>query len=181
MRKANSLTAEILQSNKDLERERVRPNIIFDLITDEKQMVYAELRNEGLSSAKNVKLAISPELNSKNRNNLPCTFTDHKISLMAPGRQLRDFIDVGYIFFETYKEPKFNYSITYSSFDGTNYLEEATIDLTYLKTLIKITPTSVGKEVRKIHKEIDDLNKTLVKLWHTPLKIKKYEDEKNLE
>lgn len=177
MVKANSLTAEMIKTSKELEQNRTRPYLIFDLITDEKQIVYAELRNEGLTSARNVKLSVEPEIVSGDRNGHQCAFTANTLSFLASGRHLKDFIGTGWRFFEENKDSKFKYVITYEDFAGNTYSEEAIIDTAYLCTLQKINPPVIGKELERVHKEVHDLNRTLVKLWRQPLQVNIYNEK----
>lgn len=176
MIRANSLAARSLQNAKDLEQDRIRPYLIFDIITDESLLVFAELRNEGLTSAKNVQLKISPEPKTEQRNGIPCTFIGNTLSFISPGRRLRDFIAVGHHFFAINQNPKFTYNISYEDLSGKTYSEQVIIDLTYLATIQTITPKAVQKEIEQVHREIRDLKNALVNLWQSPIKVKNCAD-----
>lgn len=179
MVKANALTQMNIQLSKELDQARLRPYIIFDIIT-EGSLFYLELRNEGLSPAVNIFVKISPELNTKNRGS-PFAFVHSPISFIAPQRKMKDFISAGWSFFEIHKNPKFRCDISYEDISGHKFQEVIELDLNYLKNVQQIALQETPKEINHLRNELRDFKVAVMKLWNLQIKqsAKAENDEPN--
>lgn len=160
MYQANKLMGKSIEQVKTLELDKTRPYLVIDMISD-RNCIFLTLNNVGQTSAYKVKLTMSPELESTNRNKINFALTNQTIGQVTPGRSLRDFIDVGHLFFKRYNPAIFAYTLEYEGKLGTIYTESGNLDLQFNRDLVDISSPDVGKEIAKIANNTQEIVKKL--------------------
>lgn len=130
-----------LRAAFELERNRIRPTVVLDLIV-EHYFVHVSLRNLGQTMAQNVKIALQPEIRSlyggkfegvhldpSEEGDEPVPFLQDGVTSLAPGREIKG--ELGYIerFRQHYGEKPFIGTVSYFGPDGSKYAEQVAIDL----------------------------------------------------
>jgi hypothetical protein len=162
-----------IEQVKEIESDRSRPYIIFDVIV-EKMIVFAILRNEGVTSAKKVKVRIEPDLPNEDRNKIPFALVNREISLITPGRELKDYIATAVAFFKEGKNLEFKYEISYESAQGNRYNERGSLDLAFQKNVMGISFQETAKELVKIQKSTHDMSRSLSRISTSVEKVADY-------
>lgn len=155
---ANRISAKSLKQAIQIEKDRNRPYVIFD-IEYGKSCMHAKLKNIGQTAAINVSIKIEPELATSwvPSPKLPT----NKISFLAPDRTLLELIGTASGFFEKYKDPKFSGELNYSDSSGETYTEKFFLDLTYLIGFSPVASPDVGKELEKLVREVQTLSRRM--------------------
>lgn len=145
----------------DLDRRRSRPYILFDIIA-RNRIMYAVLKNTGLTTAKNVSVTVNPSLDRDGgAGDRPSPLTSTKVAYLAPGREFSDALDSGPGFFEKYREAHFEGKVSYEDSAGIQYAEPFTIDLTFQRNLLGTSERDVGAEIEKVGNQLERLVKAV--------------------
>jgi hypothetical protein len=148
---ANRISKRNIEMALMLERQRMRPHLIFDLESRDR-MMYAVIKNIGLTPARDVAIDVFPKL--EHTANLPdkeCSLTRHSISFVAPSREFTDVIDSAHNFFKRYTDPIFRGTVRYKGSDTTEYSEPFIIDMRFAATILRVQkPPDPGQELKKI-------------------------------
>ena len=147
-----SLMLRSNQITRKIEKERARPMVIFDL-ESRHLSIHTILKNVGLTPAYNVKVSVSPsittEIQGKQRES---TLTVHNISLLAPNRELSDFVESNVEFYKRYPKPIFKGYVEYENKLKETYNEKFVLDLTFQKEHMYVAEKDIGRELEKIKK-----------------------------
>lgn len=157
---ANKISAKNLKQAMQIEKDRNRPYVIFD-IQHNKSLLHAKLKNIGQTAAINVSLKIEPELATSWVPSL--SLPKNKISFLAPDRTLLELIGTGPGFFEKYKDPKFSGELNYSDSSGETYTEKFFLDLTYMKEFSFADTPDIARELQKLVGEVRAVSRRIIK------------------
>jgi hypothetical protein len=131
------LTNKQLKNAIAIEAQRIRPHIVFEILSGG-GVVTASIRNLGKTSARNLKVKITPELKcllgGKNcvpaeETEEPMPLTARAIASLAPGRELTGFVAFWGRFCDYYPTLKFECDVSYEGPDGMRYEETVELDL----------------------------------------------------
>jgi len=160
---SNKLTRKSIQTSLELEKNRLRPYVIFNIVL-KKRIVNAEISNIGLTSAKNITLNCLPKLIIRNyKNERETALTRHKIKFLPPNQIISDFIDISAGFFKHYTDPHFKGDISYEDEYGKSYNETFEIDLNCQGDTTYIEEKDVGKELENIGRTLKEVVKVAQK------------------
>lgn len=164
---ANRISTQNLKQAIELEHQRSRPYMIFDIVI-KKSLVHASLKNIGQTAARNVYVSISPKLEETAPSRPPrgCGLTERSISFIPPGQELKDFVGVFPKFFELYPSLRFEGKIRYIDSRGENHEESFLLDLAYLTGIVTISEPSTAKSVNEIAKEARALVRSVEHIRH---------------
>ena len=144
---------------QETEKQKRRPRVMFDFVF-EKRCVYAEIRNEGLVSARNINFIIPPDIIEAGRHGQAEFPFKHPISSLSPSDKKRSLLMPSGSFFETIKELEFVIKVSYEDDRGNSFpLEEIPHDLTYAKNISELGGVDIGQQVEKIEKTLGRLEK----------------------
>jgi hypothetical protein len=178
MNKTNQLTT-------DIEKEKSRPYVIFDIEIRDDFGVYLTLENIGKTPAFDIQLEVKPGLVKRfgSKRNVGIGFIDNGIKFLSPKRKLCDLIDSTLSFYEK-KELHFSGEVTYRDKWGDSYKENYSIDLESFRDISEFTKKDkVEERLGKIEKHLKDISITLknVTLNKRPIEqVEKQEDGKFL-
>ena len=131
MASANSLTQHSLRQAVELERQRSRPYVVFDVEYRANQIVYAVLKNTGLTAAYHVKVHCHAALiNEFSR--APSSLVSTEIEFLAPQRTLEDIVaNVGHFPSESEKPgpETIKGHVAYEDAQGARYSEPFSLNL----------------------------------------------------
>ncbi len=162
------LTYRILQANCDSVaamkaqiEAATRPYVHFDLVL-QGPLVEASLRNAGVTAALDVTITTTPPLRVAIRGETrPSRLTAASLALLAPGRELREFIGrIGDVRSLT-NSLSFATWVSYRDAGGRTYREEFPVDLTGLFEMPYIDRPQVGKELRNIADTLKEIHQSL--------------------
>ena len=136
-----------------LERRRSRPYVVFDVIM-EQRAIKAVVSNVGLTSARDVKITIEPQLQRLGR---PSPLTSEAIAYLAPGRDVADFIEGAPAFYNEWPNPRFVGTVAYGDDAGKRYQETFTIDLGYRRELLSVSTPEIPEELSKIRAALETM------------------------
>lgn len=130
MFRANHLTRKNIDLLTMLELERMRPQLYFDLFTDN-FLLFARLKNYGATAAFDIEIQLEPKIEKKHSNEKEgLKLTSMKIAYLPPEKELEEFIDSFPQFALGRPDLKFNGRLKYRSANsGKYYDEEISIDL----------------------------------------------------
>lgn len=152
MREANRM-------NQEQEHERRRAHVFFDFVHD-RWLIYAEVRNDGSTAARNIELDIPKKIaDIATQGKIPFSLS-LPISYLSPGKSIRTLVSTGPDLFARLENPDLTVSITYEDVLSNKHKEEIKIDLTYMKYLVEQTKPEVAEGVEKIAKTFDKLEKS---------------------
>ena len=125
------LTVKVTQN---LEKERLRPRIVFDFVFSlREKCVYAEVRNEGLTSATHVIFEIPDKITEMGKRGVAEFPFKYPITHLSPNDKKRTFLAPSGAFFKIHKEPIFIIGVSYKDAGGKKYSEKITHNLNYMK------------------------------------------------
>lgn len=158
--KSTRLAQKNLDTALQLEKNRVRPYVIFNISSSmARKYTYASLKNRGLSAAYNIRISIEPPLVHHHDGHSP--LTHRHILFLPPDEEITDVIDMSPAFHETYKEPLFEGTVEYEDLTGNKYNEPFRLDLTFLKKRIYIREASIGDELTQMNETLIAISKHL--------------------
>ncbi len=162
--KALEISGKQLSLISELEKQRVRPYVLFNL-TNEYHRTYATLKNYGLTSAKEVSLVITPKLERAfDTENDESIISSQVFSLMPPNFEIKDSLGGSPRFYEKYKEAKFEGIVRYKDSSSNEYSEAFSVDLDALRRRLWNKVDSIPNWLNVISKEIELLRKSLENL-----------------
>jgi hypothetical protein len=120
--------------------------------------MYAILKNIGISPAINVKVYCKPKIEGPIMGDpRETTITAHTIAMLAPGREISDYISGNAVFFSTYRDLLFDVTLEYEDVSGTKYKEAIKIDLTFQREHISEAEKDIGVEIEKLRKSLEQV------------------------
>ena len=170
------LTRRQLTLAVELERNRTRPFILFDLI-NRPPWVLAVIKNGGQTAAFQVKFNLSPELKivlggqtmvPREEREIDITFIKQGISVMPPGREIETLIGTWSRVEDRYPNLRFEGKITYKDTQGREYNEPALLDLSFQKGLLH----RETKDLEDVAKHLEEISKEIHHIgtgFHKPL------------
>ena len=159
---STTLAHRNLKTIKELEENRLRPYVIFNLSSSiRKKSTYASIKNYGLTAAYNIKVSINPALAHHYDGQSPLTHRD--ILFLPPNERVTDLIDSSPAFHQKYPQSIFEGIVQYEDSKGTKYKEPFRIDLTFLKKRMYVRETSLGDELKELNKTLRSINTSLKK------------------
>ena len=141
---------------REIEHNRRRPRLIFNFVF-RKMCVFAELRNDGLTLAKDVTVEFKddlPEVWEKIGIDLPFTET---ILYIASASTENTFLSTGLCFFREDNKLKFSVKISYKDSDNKPYFETINYDLNYMRGIKVVDDVDIGKEVEGVKTELSGI------------------------
>ncbi|MCC6696646.1 MAG: hypothetical protein IT365_13525 [Candidatus Hydrogenedentes bacterium] len=154
MEESNRLSREALQQNVLIERQRSRPYVIADLLI-EKHLVYATLANIGRTPAREVVVKFDPVIY---RDGSPryceICFVKDAVSFLAPGREIRDFIDSSPSFLDRYGALTFQVNVNYKDTDGEEFRESCQISLAPALTHMTVDDERDVRDALRLLKDV---------------------------
>jgi len=158
--KTTGLAQKNLDTALELEKNRLRPYVIFNLSSSiRKKSTYASIKNYGLTAAYNIKVSIDPALAHHYDGQSPLTHRD--ILFLPPSERVTDLIDSSPAFHQRYPQPLFEGTVQYEDLRGTKYKEPFRIDLTFLKKRIYRSDTSLVDELKQLNSTLESINRSL--------------------
>lgn len=152
MASANSLTQQSLRQGVELERQRSRPYVMFDVESRPNQLVYAVVKNTGLTAAYHVKVHCDSPLSNEFRH-APSTLVSNEIEFLAPQRTLEDIIaNVGHFPSEASRTTESTCEVikghvAYEDAQGNKYREVFSVDLAQNKKRVIFQPDRIARDL----------------------------------
>ena len=166
MMKANKLTEKTIKSAQEQENERRRPRVIFDFVI-ERRCIFAEVRNEGITSAIDVKFEVPDALVEMGKyGKIEFPFTK-PISYLSPNSKRKTLLSTGWELFGKCDKPEFTIKVSYQDAKGKTYKETIHHDLTYMKNITELGGIYVDQEIKRIRENLEKLEKTATKISNT--------------
>lgn len=118
--------------------ESLRPYILFDLVSNEEDILVAVLSNKGQRLAVDIEVKTEPRIVKLERDvkkllsgsiGVPCTLTNNRIASLAPGRELYDHIERLSRFLRDHKGTVYKVEVSYTDSRGLRYEEKYEINL----------------------------------------------------
>ncbi|MBN1806017.1 MAG: hypothetical protein JW837_12270 [Sedimentisphaerales bacterium] len=149
-RRNNLLQSDAIKQSMAFERARNRPYVVFEIQSElrthsehDSDVYYsASAKNMGLSSAHNISIKTSPELNArlgwgankKKTYRIP-SILRKPISVLLPGEEIKEIVGPAMFLFEDKSDDElsFEVSMTYSDIAQEIYQEKFTINLAWQK------------------------------------------------
>jgi hypothetical protein len=158
--KSNRLAQQSIETIVELEKNRLRPYVIFNLSSSiRKKITFASIKNFGLTAAYNIKVSIDPALTHHYDGQSPLTHRD--ILLLPPHERITDLIDSSPAFHQQYPDPVFKGVVQYEDSNGKQYKEPFRIDLTFLKKRVYVRDASIADELKELNKTLVLINRNL--------------------
>jgi hypothetical protein len=156
-----------LELGNQIERNRTRPYVIFDLVT-ERSCIFAFVKTIGQTPAAKVQIRISPELKIPIRaETWDVPFIVNEVSLLHPGRELKCFIEHWNPFLKQYPDLKFQGTIAYEGFDGSTFGPESfLIDLNSQRNIVYLgnkTLHEIGGSLEEMTNHLRNIREELRK------------------
>lgn len=162
---AVELSARQLTVIRELEESRIRPYVIFNIVSDERHVTLARLKNYGLTAAYDVKVTITPDLDRAfNKAPDPSIVGSETFTLLPPSFEITDSLGGSPDFYQKYKEPLFEGTVSYKDSKGNIYEEAFKINL-------KSTSKRLWVGEREVWKCFEDLNNNLTRITASIEKI----------
>lgn len=169
---ATSVSSQILQEMKDSRDQEIAPYIIvyFDM-PEGQNIINLIIKNIGKSPATSVNLNFVPKLiGNRNEDFSELAFIKDGIVFLAPGQQIKTFVDstVGFFNEESYRTLKYKVNVTYyGGLKNIQRFSEHILDMNVFKGVSWITRHDIHKlatDVEKISKSIEQVNRVLSEL-----------------
>ena len=160
MIQANNIAQKNLRQLLELEKRRSRPYVIFDIECRSNQLLYAVLRNVGLTAAYHINVNCEPALINTFREK-PSVLSTGETLFLAPQRTLEDIIENvghrGYI-----ATPVLIHgSVDYQDADGTKYKDPISIDRSRETERLNFERDSLGQEIRGVKSALEKISNQL--------------------
>ena len=171
-RSTNRLQYDAIMQSAAFESGRNRPYVVFEIIServtysgyDSDLYYYAKVQNIGRTSAHNLSIKTSPEINAmqgfgpKNEKEyrIP-SILKNELSFLAPGGHIKDYVGPARFLFEENSDDDLRYdiSITYSDINNKSYEESYIIDLAAQKERCEIEDVE-GKKRHRLFSAIEN-------------------------
>lgn len=162
------LSRRQLTTATNLEKGRTRPFVIFDLIV-ERHFVFAVVKNTGMTSAKDVKITVTPNIKCllggkntipKEEKEIDISFIERGVAMLTPERSITALVGHWSRFRDHHKNLVFEGQISYLGSDGTPYSEAFAADLSAHEGLLYLgtkTLDDVAKQLEKISQTMDHI------------------------
>ena len=159
------LSQRQLKQAVDLEQNRVRPFLIFDMFF-ERHFLHAKVANVGQTVALDVQIEITPKLQHvyggegaipREELTKQIPFIERGLPMLAPGREIVAMIGFSRRVHQAYPELRFDGWLLYSERDGVRRREPFTIDVAAMEALAY---RSV-KDVEDVAKQLEEIARTL--------------------
>jgi hypothetical protein len=168
------LTFRILQANRDsvtAMRAQIdaatRPYVHFDLML-RGPLVEASVRNTGVTAGRNVRVTTAPPLRVAIHNETrPSHLTTACLALLAPGRELREFIGRIEHVRSLTESLSFTACVDYADMSGRHYHDEFAVDLRGLFEMPHIDKPETGRELRTIGETLKEIQHSISKMGGT--------------
>lgn len=121
-----------LEKVTELEENRVRPYVLFNIVSSDDGQTYSHIKNYSLSAAFNVKVTVSPKLCIFDTDELD-TLSSNLIAIMSPNYEIRSVLNSSPDFHKRYPESIFEGFIEYENSKSKNFRENLKLDLRFLK------------------------------------------------
>lgn len=151
--KALEISENHLKLIADLEKQRVRPYVLFNLYNDDGK-TFATVKNYGLTSASDVKISIEPKLVNTSSDD-ESILASQTIFFMPPSFEIKDNIGLSHVFYQNFEQAKFRGKVNYKDAFGNGYENNFYIDLDILRRRI-YTKEIFGKEIVEELKQINE-------------------------
>ena len=162
----NKLVRENVRLITKMETERLRPLVYFDLVAD--GAVEAKVKNIGATAAYDIKIDLSPKINTGDRlRNGELSLTTGTIAFLPPQREIEEFVEGFWQLLQKYPELKFGGKIRYRNAAQQWYEEEIHIDLSVHKARLQVAKKEVADEIAKANDALKDISSTLQKMQRT--------------
>jgi hypothetical protein len=146
-RKSNELSRQAITQSIEFEKQRNRPNVIFDLIAKDR-CFYATIKNLGKQPAYDVEVTSKPDiLREKGSQKEKIAFTEKKVPFLAPDREIEDYIGTTPNFLKEYPETTFCVEISYKDSRGESYHETADISIGFYMNRRTVWPDDPIKKI----------------------------------
>ena len=168
------LTFRILQANRDsvaAMRAQIdaatRPYVHFDLVL-RGPLVEASVRNTGITAGLDVSITTTPPLRIAIQNETrPSRLTAAPLALVAPGRELREFIGHIEHVRSLTQSLSFTASVDYRDMGGRKYRDEFAVDLRGLFEMPYIDRPEPGRELRNIRETLKEIQRSITEMGGT--------------
>lgn len=138
-----------------------RPYVLFDLELHG-NLVEASLRNTGVTAARQVTITIAPPLQVAVAAEIrPFQLAETPLTLLAPTRELREYIGRREHVRSLSADLRFSVSIRYEDAAGSVYDEHFAIDLSGLFEMAYIARPTSAKELQKISDTLKEIQRSL--------------------
>ena len=161
-----------LEVTVKLEKERIHPRIIFDFDFGP-QYVHAEVRNDGLSPARDVKMKFSPEISKVGVQREVDFAFNYTIPYLAPNSKKRSLLMESEKFLQKYRDVTFDVKISYKKSADTeknnhtaeeNFSYNIPIDLNYARNTLFLNRPDIGTQLEKVGSNLRLLQYTISKI-----------------
>ncbi len=112
--RAVEISRKQLKKVTELEENRVRPYVLFNIFSDENSRTYSHIKNYGLTAAFNVRVSIVPELKIYGTEELDI-LSSNLITMLPPDFELKNVVDATYEFHQVYPQSKFEGFVEYEN------------------------------------------------------------------
>jgi hypothetical protein len=162
MTRANTLARQGLRQAVDLERQRSRPVVIFDVELRPNYLLCGILKNIGFTAGYHIKVECEPALMNE-FSNKPSTLTSTEIEFLAPQRRIADIVaNVGRHHSEGERPAEtVKGRVCYKDAAGNQYAEPFSIDLRQERKLVVFSEDRIANEIRTLSSTIKDIARRL--------------------
>ncbi len=162
--RAVEISQKQLEKVTELEENRVRPYVIFNIVSGENLVTLAGIKNYGLTAAYNVKVTITPNLDRAfHQENDESVITSETFSLLPPNFEITDSLGGSPDFYQKYEEPIFSGVISYKDINGKVYEEKFQINLNSTSKRLWTSEREIWRCLEDINKNLDKINGSLKK------------------
>ena len=148
----------------EFEEARLRPYVLFNIISTEDRIYQSHIKNYGLTAAFDIEVSIEPSLMIFDADETD-TVSSSKIFALPPNFEIVSDINSSVGFYERYPNPIFTGSVTYKDSKGVRYSEEFSIDLNFMKRKVSHDEESIAKEVKHLANEVRTVSRELQRVW----------------
>jgi hypothetical protein len=160
--RATNLSKKHLETAIDLEKNRLRPYVIFNISSSTiTRSTFVSIKNLGLTAAYNIKVSITPKLIHSFADEKESAFTASNILFLPPNEEVNDVLGLSADFHQKYPEPIFKGKIEYEDIEKNKYTESLHIDLNFLRHRIYTGAKTVEGELEKLNKTLVTISEQL--------------------
>lgn len=162
MSRANALTRDSLKQAVDLERQRSRPVVIFDVELRPHYLLCAIVKNIGVTAAYHVKVECEPALMNE-FSSKASRLISTEIEFLAPQRRIADIVaNVGRHLREGEQPAEMIKGLVcYKDAAENQYAEPFSIDLAQERKLVVFSEDRIANEIRGISSMLKDIARKL--------------------
>lgn len=163
--RAVEISQKQLEKIAELEENRVRPYVLFNIFSDENSRTYSHIKNYGLTNygltaAFNVKVSIIPELKIHGTEELD-TLSSNLIKMLPPDFELKSVVGATHEFHTVYPQSKFDGFIEYENSKTKTFKESFSLDLSFMKRRIRAEEKSVTDELQTISSKLEKISEEI--------------------